>query len=233
LSYRIKKKAFYAVALAARFREDLSAIALLKKSGIGRPNDLDGRSYASYIARYEDQIVAQLVKNDGGHGRLKLAYPEKLGICNTLLSGRYDATWIFMNWEGIHAESVGVSLRTIKKAHYGIPYAYSPILLRSRRSTQNNKSSYDAFLRATKRGFLYAQEHPGLAVECLAPYIMESDKDVYLFKSQEYANHHYGNEENWGRLEEEGINPFLEWFRKQGLECSGFEYKDLEVEGLL
>jgi hypothetical protein len=35
---------------------------------------------------------------------LNVIYQKKLGIWNTLLSGKADATWIFDNWEGIEAK---------------------------------------------------------------------------------------------------------------------------------
>ena len=75
-----------------------------------RPKDLDGKIYASYRARYEDHIVKELIKNDGGTGDIQLIYPEKLGIWNTLLQHNADATWIFNNWEGIEAESKNIAL---------------------------------------------------------------------------------------------------------------------------
>jgi ABC-type nitrate/sulfonate/bicarbonate transport system substrate-binding protein len=65
ISYRTKTKAFDAVAIATIFQEDLSAIASLASSGIQRPSDLDGKVYASYKARYEDEIVRQMIKNNG------------------------------------------------------------------------------------------------------------------------------------------------------------------------
>ena len=50
---------------------------------IKSPKDLDGKSYASYNARYEDKIIYEMVKNDGGRGNIDFVYPEKLGIWNT------------------------------------------------------------------------------------------------------------------------------------------------------
>ncbi len=233
LSYRTKQKAFDAVAVAAIFREDVSAIAVLEGSGIERPKDLDHRSYASYQARYEDHIVAQMVKNDGGTGSLQWAYPEKLGIWETLCSGKYDATWIFMNWEGVHAEAKGIPLRTFKMADYGIPYGYSPVLLASRARIALDREGYRSFLRATKRGFMAVKADARLAVDCLQAFIAPADKDIDLLKSQEFANAYYGDDKNWGRLEQNGVADYLNWLRAQGLETSSLGYSNLVVGDLL
>ena len=114
MSYRTKAKAFQGVAVAALLREDLSAIACLDRPDLKSPKDLDGKIYASYAARYEDEIVRQMVKNDGGQGNLQLVYPKKLGIWNTIKEGAADATWIFLNWEGIEAKNMGLQLRTFQ-----------------------------------------------------------------------------------------------------------------------
>ena len=92
ISYRTKSKPFPLIAIAAVLQNDLSAITAMKDSGINSPKDLDGKIYGSYKARYEDGIVKEMIKNDGGKGDLEIIYPEKLGIWNTHLEGKADAT---------------------------------------------------------------------------------------------------------------------------------------------
>ncbi|MEM1220713.1 MAG: ABC transporter substrate-binding protein [Bacteroidota bacterium] len=128
ISYRTKANSFPLVAVAALLQEDLSAIVVKADSGIESPKDLDGRTYSSYAARYEDGIVREMIKNDGGQGDLKVVYPDKLGIWNTLLEGVADATWIFVNWEGVAAEQTDVPLRSFRMKDYQIPYSYSPVI---------------------------------------------------------------------------------------------------------
>jgi hypothetical protein len=96
------------VAIAAVCQQDTSAIVALGDSDIDRPADLDGNTYASYDARFEDHIVEQLVRNDGGEGDIEITTPPKLGIWNTLVEGAADATWVFMPWEGVLAERDGI-----------------------------------------------------------------------------------------------------------------------------
>ena len=73
LSYKTKKTPFNLVAIAALLQDDLSAICTLATSDIETPKDLDGKLYASYKARYEDGIVREMLKNDGGKGTLKIS----------------------------------------------------------------------------------------------------------------------------------------------------------------
>ena len=60
---------------------------------------------------------------------LLLYHPDKLGIWNTVVNGKYDSTWIFTNWEGVEADNFKIQLSFFKMEDYNIPYSYSPILL--------------------------------------------------------------------------------------------------------
>ena len=72
-------------AIAAILQDDTSAIVTLKSSGLDRPAKLDGRTYASYGARYEGRIVQRMIKNDGGIGDYKEVALPMLGIWETIL----------------------------------------------------------------------------------------------------------------------------------------------------
>ncbi|QLG45642.1 ABC transporter substrate-binding protein [Costertonia aggregata] len=227
LSYRTKKTPFDAVAIAAIFREDISAIAALASSGIKSPQDLDGKHYASYKARYEDGIVRQMIKNDGGNGTFEITYPDKLGIWETLLKNKADATWVFRNWEGVQAKNEGIALNMFKMSDYGIPYGYSPVIMASKKQVIANKTYFSNFLEATKKGYLYAQEHPEFGIECIAPFVAEQDKNIDLLQSQKFTSPYYGDKDNWGTLEENKVEAYLNWIYEMGLEKTILPFKDL------
>ena len=98
-------------AVAALVQGDTSAICTLTSSGIDRPAKLAGKRYASYDGRFEDPIVAQMVRNDGGDGdavnfhsldALAFADAATMGagsvVASYLETGKSDATWIFPAW---------------------------------------------------------------------------------------------------------------------------------------
>ncbi len=208
-------------AIAALLQEDLSAIATLKHSGITSPKQLDGKTYASYKARYEDDIVRKMIANDGGQGNITITYPDKLGIWDTLLAGKADATWIFMNWEGIEAETKGIELTNFKLSIYGIPYSYSPVIIALNKNIEQNEKVYKAFLKATKRGFLYAKQNPIESIGILAEHVPEKDrKNIDLLKSQLYTANYYGDETQWGRMDLYLVTEFVEWLKTNSSETS-------------
>ncbi len=227
LSYRTKANPFDAVALATLFQEDLSAIVCLESSGLTSPKRLDAHRYASYKARYEDEIVRQMIKNDGGTGVFSISYPEKLGIWDTLLNRAADATWVFMNWEGIHAENKGVRLNTFRLADYGIPYGYSPVIMGNKKAVENHSNLYADFLEATKKGFLYCVKEPLKAVEMLQPHVSEKEQDLNLLQSQRFTSPYYGDSSNWGRMEKGRVTKFLDWLFENDLEKKHFRYEEV------
>ncbi|MDZ7936502.1 MAG: ABC transporter substrate-binding protein [Emticicia sp.] len=204
---KVDVKGIYAI-----LQEDTSAIVTLKSNGISRPKDLDGKIYASFKARYEDKIVKQIIVNDGGKGELVIEYPDKLGIWETILAKKSDASWIFKAWEGIEAETQGVELNQFSLKDYGIPYGYSPLIIAKTDAILANEAHLKNFITATKKGYLFAQNNPEKAVEILSKYIPKRDlENIDILKSQNYLNPFYGNQDNIGTMKADVFQAFIEW----------------------
>lgn len=234
ISLNTKPTRVPAVAIAALLQQDISSIATLAASNIARPKDLDGRTYASYRARYEDAIVRQLIVNDGGTGDFTVTYPDKLGIWNTLLTGAADATWIFDNWEGVEAETQGLALRTFALADYGIPYGYSPVVMATAEGIAARRAEYTAFLQATKKGFQFAIQNQREATDILRRHVPERDaRLIDLEKSQAAAAAFYGNASEWGTMAASRVEAFLDWLIAHGLETEAVKNVPLFTNSLL
>jgi ABC-type nitrate/sulfonate/bicarbonate transport system substrate-binding protein len=219
ISLNNKANQVQAIAIYTILQKDLSCITSLKSSNILSPKLLDGKIYASYKARYEDQIVQEMIKNDGGNGDLTIIYPDKLGIWNTLLSGKADSTWIFDNWEGVEAKSKGIELNKFALADFNIPYGYSPIVLTKKDNIIKNKDLYSTFIKTTKKGFLFAKNNLTESVNILRQYVTEYDlNNIDLEKSISFTSPYFGDEFNCGFIEQERILSFLKWLLDKGLE---------------
>lgn len=233
ISFRTKAEPFPLKAVAAIFQQDLSAIAVNKEANVHSPKGLDGKTYASYKARYEDQIVKQMIRNDGGEGSIEVVYPEKLGIWETLVKSQYDATWIFLNWEGVEAEQNGVALNYFKMQDYGIPYSYSPVIVVDERNIEAKSAAYRSFLKAVKEGFQYCRTNPVEATQILKKYVPEQDQKIDLEKALQQSVGALGDEQQWGKMDEENIRTFLDWLYKNNLETQQLEAKTLFTNQLL
>ncbi len=227
ISYQTKSEPFPLVGLASIFQSDLSAICVLKSSSITRPQHLDIKHYASYHARYEDGIVKELIKNDGGQGKLKLSYPGKLGIWETLIQNKCDATWIFYNWEALQAEAKGIELRLFKLEDFDIPYSYSPVIGGNKALIESHRDSYVDFISATREGFLYAKQHPVECAQLLAEVVPEQDKLIDLERAIQISAEAFGPDDKWGHVNYKSVDTFLNWLRSKDLEHSNLGAQDI------
>ncbi len=219
ISLNNKANQVQAVAIYAILQKDLSSIATLKSSNIISPKMLDDKTYASYKARYEDPIVKEVIKNDGGKGNLNIIYPEKLGIWNTLLSGKADATWIFDNWEGIEASGKNIELYKFTLADFDIPYGYSPVVLTKKENITKHQELYSKFIKATQKGFLYVKNNLTESTEILSRYVTEYDlKNIDLEKTISFSIPHFGDESNSGVMKQERVSGFIKWLVDRCLE---------------
>jgi ABC-type nitrate/sulfonate/bicarbonate transport system substrate-binding protein len=226
---RVNARAVYAL-----LQEDLSSIACLKSSGIESPKQLDGKSYASYKARYEDHIVRQLILNDGGAGTPQLLYPDKLGIWNTLLKGQADATWIFDNWEGVEADTEGIALHRFSMRDFHIPYGYSPVILCKQETLDQKPEACVRFIRATRQGYLDAQHQPEAAVSILKSYVSERDRNrIDLRASLAQTAPYFGQADSCGRMQPDRVKEFLQWLVRHQLERDVILEQDLFTNALL
>jgi len=233
ISYQTKNKPFDLIAIAALLQDDLSAIVVREDSGIESPRDLDGKVYSSYKARYEDAIVREMIKNDGGRGDLSISYPNKLGIWATVLDGEADATWIFLNWEGVEVEQSDQALRYFKLRDYQIPYSYSPVIAASLTKVEERLDAYRLFLQATKKGFLYTQKYLEESVQILRKYVPESDQHIDLARALEVTAPYFGTAEDWGQLDPSVVSTFLDWLYDRDLERNKLSIEEVVTSACL
>ncbi|MFC7235123.1 ABC transporter substrate-binding protein [Halosegnis marinus] len=207
------------VAVAALVQGDTSAVAVLADSDIERPRDLDGATYASYGARFEDHIVAQLIRNDGGEGTFETVEPEMLGVPNTLLDGDADATWVFMPWEGVRARRDGIDLRGFGLSEYDVPYGYTPVLLAHPDTLDEHGDAVREFLAATAEGYEAAAADPEGAADTLCRIAEGPDLDDPEFvreSARELAPHYLADGE-WGHMDGDRWARFVDWLRGAGV----------------
>ena len=214
LSFRTKNNPFNLFAIGTIFQEDVSAIVVSKDSPVKRPKDLDGRSYASYGARYEDQIVKQLIKNDGGKGDIKISYPKRLGVWNTMKNNLYDSTWIFMNWEGIE----NPNLNFFRLKDYNIPYSYSPLIVASEKLINESRPGINDFLKATKQGYIYSMNNIQESTEILYNYLPNSDKKINIIESLKFSIPFFGNSKTFGKINKDIFEIFFKWLEFNKIE---------------
>ena len=215
-------------AIFALLDKDASTILCSSRSGIERPRDLDDKVYGSYNARYEDDIIRTMIRNDGGKGSVKIAQnTAKLDLFNVLtmpnqgkmekgddVSQSIDATWIFHPWEGLKAAKMGFEGVEFNMGDYGIPYGYSPVIARALHGPLNDKQ-VASFNEATRKAYMFVHDQHEETVKILqswckdesADFLSESLKDI-----QKYAR-----PGDFGRMTDDKWTQFLAFLQNREL----------------
>ncbi|WP_338875281.1 ABC transporter substrate-binding protein [Spirosoma sp. SC4-14] len=202
------------MAVATVLARDISAIMTLKESGIERPRQLDGKVYASYGARYEEDIIRQLILNDEGRGQFVAHKTAWSSIWRSLLTREVDAAWFWLTWEGVRADIDGVDLNQFLFDDYEIPYSYNPILTARRDWAEQNADALRRFLAATSAGFRFAVKKPDEAARLLmktANHPALADRNFVEQSQQMVSGYYLDGEGHWGFMHRGVWTSFVNW----------------------
>lgn len=202
------------VAVATLLARDISAIVTLKESGIDRPQQLDGKVYASYGARYEEDLIRQMIQNDGGRGQFVAHKSPWAGIWKALVTREVDAAWCWLTWEGVKADIDGVYLNQFLFDEYEIPYGYNPVLTAHREWIDTNKEVLHRFLEATAGGFRFAVKNPDEAARILmktANHPTLTNRNFVEQSQQMVSGYYLDAEGHWGFMHRTIWASFINW----------------------
>ena len=190
------------LAVAAVNAHNPSALAVLADSSIQRPKDLDGTRYASYGARFELQVVREMIRADGGEGLIEERVLPKPTVPDALYTAQADCTWVFPAWEGVEAELAGQPLRCFLVRDYGIPDLYTPVLFTDPARLEGESELLRAFVQATAEGFELAAADPKRAVAAVLESYPNLNAELWR-RSQPLAGANYRAERPWGVIDPE------------------------------
>ena len=148
--------------------------SLYKNTKIHSPKDFDGRTFATFGSAEGDAVIRRMIQHDGGEGKF-----DKVTVgtstFRTLESGKADFGGFYGTWEGVQAQMYGPKLRCFKEADYGVPGQQDTIgIITHANTVKRNPKLVRAFVKAVKRGYEYAYNHPDEA--CLL-YTSPSPRD--------------------------------------------------------
>lgn len=186
------------------------SIVSLKKAGINKPKDMEGRSLATDISSMKHKQFEVFCRlNNVNIEKIKIA-PIKGSDFIYLLNGSVDAMLSF----GYAAESLkerGVEINQIKLSDYGID-AYGITLVTHEELIKENPELAKRFLAATMKSWEYAINHPEEAVRSFVEAYPELDYKeqlaqfkgaVDLLQSEDTKLHGLGHQskERWEKTQ--------------------------------
>ena len=189
-------------AIAAIIQHNTSGFASYKEKGITRPADFEGKVYAGWGSPSEEAVIKAVMTADGGDFD-KLTVVTGDGSGYAALKDRVDIMWFFWAWDGIASQLAGVPVNYIELREFDarLDY-YTPVIIASNDTLQNQPELTRKFLRATARGYEFCIENPQEAAEILQSHVTQYDLDM-LTQSQEYLAEKYMEDtDRWGIMKD-------------------------------
>jgi len=189
------------VSLAAIIQHNTSAFASLAETGIQRARDIEGKRYASYGLPIERPILGQLMACDGGDINKVEFIDVGFDAFPALVAKRVALAWIFLAWDGMQAEIMGVKLNSLPLYGSCVPDYYTPLIIAGETTIENKPDLVRRFLSATVRGYEYAIAHPGESAEILLRASPETEPELAR-RSQAWLSPRYQDDApRWGEQE--------------------------------
>lgn len=188
------------ISIGAILQHNTSGLIVLKDSGINRPRDLDGKIYGGYGSPFENPIISQIIKKDGGIGNFKNVVLD-IGAMQALESKRIDFVWVFSGWEVVQARLDGLKFNFFPLTQYGIPDSPTVVFVATPNKIKGSPELLKKFMTATAQGYEYARLFPKESAQIL---INTAPKDTFpnpklVFASQDFMSKNYADKKRpWG-----------------------------------
>ena len=208
------------ISIASIITKNTSSLLSLRKEGITRPRDLEGKSYGGWGGALETQIVEELVRCDGGDpSKVKFTEVGNVDYLVGMEREQYDFVWIFDAWDGIRYSEVekrDISTLAFRDYEQCIPNWYTPIIITNQTLITEYPGLIKAFMKATDRGYKFAISNPDQAANILLESVPELDKDLVHGSARWLANF-YATDGDWGTQKLRVWQEFEAFLRKSGL----------------
>lgn len=144
------------VAIASIFQHSPYVLLSLREKKINSPQDLIGKR----IMLSNDQGATQFkaMMNKAGIGLEHVTLLPHTWNLQDLVSGDADVVSAYATAEPVQLEAMGLHPSILSNQDYGVDF-YGDILFTSEREVTAHPERVDAFLRATKKGWIYAFEN--------------------------------------------------------------------------
>lgn len=207
-------------AVAAIISHNTNGIISLASKNIKSPRDLMGLTYSTWMTPIETATLKKLVTDDGGDFERVNILPTSVYDCVSGLStGEADAMSVYYAWDGVATKVKGLDTNFLafKDIDPTQDY-YSPVIIANNKYLKSHGDEAKRFLRAVKKGYIFAIENPDEAAKILCELNPELDRTL-VTKSQAWLSKRYcdGDVNNWGRFDKERWTRYYKWLSDSGL----------------
>lgn len=216
------------VSIAAIIQHNTSSLMSLKRDGITRPRDMNGKTYGGFGGALESAIIKKLSECDGGDpDSIKFVDVGDVDYLVGMDQDLYDFAWIFDGWDGVRAKEVEkVDVNTLPFIDYTrcIPDWYTPVITTNEALIKNDPELVKRFMKATARGYEDAINDPNASYDAILKNAPETDKALLKASAKYLQDKYVDRGRQWGLQDESTWVSFQKFLRESGL-----AEKDIDV----
>jgi ABC-type nitrate/sulfonate/bicarbonate transport system substrate-binding protein len=206
------------VSIAAIIQHNTSSLVALADSSIKRPKDFDGKIYGGFGAPYENAVVGEIIKKDGGRGNFKNVTLDIDGL-KALQTGKINFAWIFDGWTGVQAKLDNIKLVSFPVNTNGIADYYTPVFIASQNEIKQKPDLLKKFMKATAQGYTYAIANATESAHMLINGVAKGTlpDTNFIVASQEYLSPRYVDDgRTWGLQDKQAWHDYPQFMLDSG-----------------
>ena len=209
------------VSIGAILQHNDSSLMSLVSGKIGRPKDLEGKTYGGFGGALETQIISKLVACDGGDPKkVKFVDVGNVDYLAGMEAGKFDVVWVFEGWDVLRASKIEKKLvRSIvfKDWLKCIPDWYTPVMITSESMIKKNPDLVKRFMEVTARGYALAGQESLTSSEALTTGAPEIDQQLITESAAYHLGKYVDKGRSWGLQDLAIWTDFSKFLKEAGL----------------
>ena len=206
-------------AIAAVIQHNTSGIMSRKADGITRPKAMMGHKYATWDMPVEQATIKHIVEKDGGDfSKLDLVPYNVDDEVSGLKADMFDDVWVYEGWavQNAAVQDYPVNYFSFKDMDDVFDF-YTPVLAANNDFMKSNPDAVKAFLRAAKKGYEFAVEHPEDAAQILCDEVPELDSALVEASAKYLADQYTADASSWGVIDGKRWAAYFQWLNDNDL----------------
>ena len=206
-------------AVAATIQHNTSGIISRKGDGITRPKGMEGKRYATWDQDVEKAIIKSVVTTDGGDfSKVQLIPASSSDEVTGLKANEFDCVWCYEAWavQNAKVQDFAYDYFSFREIDSVFDY-YTPVIIANNDFLKDQPDVAKAFLRATKKGFEYAEQNADDAAQILVDAAPEVDPALAKMSQEFLADQYTADASAWGVIDPDRWAKFYAWMNENGL----------------
>ena len=180
---------------------------------------MEDHVYTTWDMAVEQATIKQIMTTDGGDfSKLKMVPFTVDDEVQGLKANMFDCVWVYEGWavQNAAVQDYPVNYFSFKDMDDVFDF-YTPVLAANNDFMKSNPDAVKAFLRAAKKGYEFAVEHPEDAAQILCDEVPELDSALVEASAKYLADQYTADASSWGAIDGKRWAAYFQWLNDNDL----------------